>query len=63
MPEHKSVNLQFNTLVHRADGANESSTKRLMFQVFFFSYFLIGFGHSKIFIFIFMILQKNIEIN
>ena len=29
----KSVNLQYNTLGRLDDGTNESSTKRLMFQV------------------------------
>ena len=33
----KSVNLEYNTLVRLADGTNELTTKRLMFQVFFFS--------------------------
>ena len=33
---YKSVNLEYDTLVCWADGANLSSTKRLMFQVFFF---------------------------
>ena len=32
----KSDNLQYNTLVRWADGTNDSSTKRLMFQVLFF---------------------------
>ena len=32
----KSVNLQYNTLGRLDDGTNESSTKRLMFQVLFF---------------------------
>ena len=33
----ESVNLQYNTLGRLDDGTNKSSTKRLMFQVFFFS--------------------------
>ena len=37
---HKSVNLQYITLGCLDDGTNESSTKSLMFQVLFFSYFL-----------------------
>ena len=37
----KSDNLQYNTLVCWADGTNDSSTKRLMFQVFFF--FIISY--------------------
>ena len=32
----KAVNLQYNTLVRWADGTNDSSSKRLMFQVLFF---------------------------
>ena len=32
----KSVNLQFNTLGRLDDGTNESSTKRLMFQILLF---------------------------
>ena len=35
--QYKSDNLQYNTLVRWADGTNDSSTKRLTFQVFFFS--------------------------
>ena len=34
--DHKFVNLQYNTLVHWADGINDSSTKRLTFSVFVF---------------------------
>ena len=33
----KSDNLQYNTLVRWADGTNDSATKGLTFQVFFFS--------------------------
>ena len=36
----KSDNLQYNTLVCWADGTNDSSTKCLMFQAFFFHNFL-----------------------
>ena len=32
----KSVNLQYNTLVRKADGTNNLPNKRLMFQVLFF---------------------------
>ena len=32
----KSDNLQYNTLARWVDGTNDSSTKRLMFQAFFF---------------------------
>ena len=35
-PDQKSVNLQYNKLVWWADGTNDSSTKRLMFQPLFF---------------------------
>ena len=40
VPKLKSDNLQYNTLVRWADGTNDSSTKRLTFQVFFFHNFL-----------------------
>ena len=50
----KSINLQYNTLVHWANGTNDSSTKCLTFFLFIISYRLIG--HSKLFIFIFAIL-------
>ena len=33
--DYKSDNLQYNKLVCWADGTNDSSTKRLTFQVFF----------------------------
>ena len=36
----KSDNLQYNTLSRWVDGINDSSTKRLMFQVLFFYNFL-----------------------
>ena len=36
----KSDNLQYNTLVRWANGTNDSLTKRLTFQVFFFHNFL-----------------------
>ena len=38
--EVKSVNLKYNMLVLWADGTNNSSTKRLTFQAFFFHNFL-----------------------
>ena len=44
----KSVNLQYNTLVHWDAGTKDSSTKHLMFQVLFFSLFLIDLGHLKL---------------
>ena len=34
----KSINLQYNTLVHWTDGTNNSSTKHLMFKILSFSY-------------------------
>ena len=37
-------------------GTNESLTKRLMFQVLLFFILFIDLGHSKLFIFIFVIL-------
>ena len=36
----KSVNLQYNTLVRWDDGTNDSTSKCLTFQVFFFHNFL-----------------------
>ena len=39
--DHKSNNLQYNTLVCWANGTNKSLTKRLMFQLFFF--FIISY--------------------
>ena len=36
----KSVNLQYNMLGRLEDGTNESSTKSLIFQIFFFHDFL-----------------------
>ena len=38
--DQKSDNLQYNTLVSWANGTNDSSTKRLTFQVFLFHNFL-----------------------
>ena len=35
-------NLQYNTLVRWADGTNDSSTKHLTFQVFFFIFFKLA---------------------
>ena len=52
----KSVNIQYITLGYLDDGTNESSTKSLMFQVLFFFILFIDLGHSKLFIFIFVIL-------
>ena len=40
----KSVNLQYNTLVRWAVGTNQLLTKRLRFQVFFFSKLPIDVG-------------------
>ena len=50
MFNQKSVNLQYNMLVRWADGTNNSSTKCLTFQVFFF---IIFYRLSKPFIFIY----------
>ena len=54
--DQKSVNLQYNTLVRWAYGTKDSSTKCLMFEVLFFFILFIDLGHSKLFIFIFVIL-------
>ena len=51
----KSVNLQYNTLGCLDNGTNELSTKRLIFQVFFF--FMISFL-SFFFLIFFIKLQK-----
>ena len=53
---HKSVNLQYIMLGCLDDGTNESLTKSLMFQVLCFYILFIDLGHSKLFIFIFVIL-------
>ena len=53
----KSVNLQYNTLVCWADGTNNSSTKCLMFQVFFFHKILQN-SLQKPFQFIFIFFYK-----
>ena len=58
--KYKSVNLQYNMLGRLDDGTNESSTKRLIFQVLFFFLIFINLGHSKLFIFI--VLSKNKKI-
>ena len=52
----KSVNLQYNTPGCLDDRTNKSSTKSLMFQVLFFFILFIDLEHSKLFIFIFVIL-------
>ena len=39
-PNLKSDNLQYNTLACWVDGTNDSSTKLLMFQVFFHNFFI-----------------------
>ena len=43
VPALKSDNLQYNTPVRWADGTNNSLTKRLTFQVFFFQNSLFSF--------------------
>ena len=50
----KSVNLQYNTLGCLDDGTNESSTKRLMFQVLFFFHDFLQNSLQKSFQFIFL---------
>jgi hypothetical protein len=57
----KSVNLQYNTLGRLDDGTNESSTKRMMFQVFFFHDFLQN-SLQKSFQFIFLFFYKITKI-
>ena len=62
----KSVNLWYIKLGCLDDGANESSTKRLMSQLllfFFFFRLFIDLEYSKLFNFIFVILQKNNKMN
>ena len=54
----KSDNLQYNTLVCWANGTSDLLTKHLKFQVIF-SKFLIDLGHSKLFLFIFVIFKKK----
>ena len=49
----KSVNLQYNTLVCWADGTNDSSTKRLMFQVLFLVHKILQNSLQKPFQFLF----------
>ena len=46
--------LQYNTLVPCADGTNDSSTKRLMFQVLFFFHKILQNSLQKPFQFIFL---------
>ena len=48
----KSVNLQYNTLVRWDDGTNESSTKSLMFHVFFYTLFRLRALKTLFFIFV-----------
>ena len=50
----KSVNLQYNTLVCWADRTNNSSTKRMMFQVLFFFHKILQKILQKPFQFIFL---------
>ena len=59
---YKSVNLQYNTLGRLDDGTNESSTKRLMFQVLcFFSWFLAKF-FAKILSIYFPTIYKSVNL-
>ena len=55
---YKSVNLQYNTLGRLDDGTNESSTKRLMFQVLFFFHDFLQNSLQKSFQFIFLFFHK-----
>ena len=57
----KSVNLQYNTLSRLDDGTNDSSTKRLMFQVLFFfmiSWKILCKNPFNLFSYFFIQLQK-----
>ena len=54
----KSVNLQYITLGRLDDGTNEWSTKQLMFQVLFFSWFLAKF-FAKILSIYFLIFDRD----
>ena len=62
MALHKSVNLQINTLGRLDDGTEESSTKRLMFQVLFLFYDFLQDSLQKSFQFIFLIFYKITKI-
>ena len=55
----KSVNLQYNMLGPLDDETNESSTKRLMFQVLFFFHDFLQNSLQKSFQFIFLFLKKK----
>ena len=55
---HKSVNLEYNTLVRWADGTNISWTKRLMFQVLFFFHKILQNSLQTPFQFIFLSFYK-----
>ena len=54
----KSINLQYNMLVHWADGTNDSLTKFLMFQVLFCLYKILRNFLQKRFQFIFLFFYK-----
>ena len=57
----KSDNLQYNTLVRLADGTNDSSTKHLMFQEFFFvliSCKILCKNNFNLFSYLYLNLQK-----
>jgi hypothetical protein len=58
---HKSVNLQYDTLVRWANGTNDLLTKRLMFQVLFFFHKTLQNSPQKPFQFIFLQNYKNKE--
>ena len=59
----KSINLQYNTLVHWANGTNVSSTKHLMLQVFFFSHKILQSSLQKSFQFIVFIFSIKLKKN
>merc|ERR1712016_26656 len=60
--DQKSVNLQYNTLGRLDDGTNESSTKRLMFQLLFFFHDFLQNSLQKYFQSICLFLLKNTKI-
>ena len=58
--DHKSVNLQYNTLGCLDDGTNESSAKRLMFQVLYLFHDFLQNYLQKSFQFIFLFFFNEI---
>ena len=55
------LNQQYNRLVHWADGKNDSSTKRLMFQVLFFFHKILQNSLQKPFQLFFLFFYKITE--